>query len=49
MATVNLPCIAVWALFGSSMRGLLAKPAGRMTFNIVLALALVVTGIAMVL
>jgi threonine/homoserine/homoserine lactone efflux protein len=48
MAVTNLPCITVWALFGSSMRGFLAKPAGRATFNIVLALALVVTGIAMV-
>jgi threonine/homoserine/homoserine lactone efflux protein len=49
MAVTNLPCITVWALFGSSMRGFLAKPAGRLTFNIVLALALVVTGVAMVL
>jgi threonine/homoserine/homoserine lactone efflux protein len=49
MAVTNLPCITVWALFGSSMRGFLAKPAGRLTFNIVLSLALVVTGIAMVL
>ena len=49
MAVTNLPCITVWALFGSSMRGFLAKPAGRMTFNIVLSLALVATGIAMVL
>lgn len=48
MAVTNLPCITVWALFGSSMRGFLAKPAGRATFNIVLAVALVVTGIAMV-
>lgn len=48
MAVTNLPCITVWALFGSSMRGFLAKPAGRLTFNIVLSLALVVTGIAMV-
>src|ERR1700761_9380743 len=49
MAVTNLPCITVWALFGSSMRGFLARPAGRMTFNIVLSLALVVTGVAMVL
>ncbi|MBS0416529.1 MAG: LysE family translocator [Proteobacteria bacterium] len=48
MAATNLPCITVWALFGSSMRGFLAKPRGRLTFNIVLSLALVVTGIAMV-
>jgi len=49
MAVTNLPCITVWALFGSSMRGFLARPAGRLTFNIVLSLALVVTGVAMVL
>ena len=49
MAVTNLPCIAVWAMFGSSMRGFLAKPRGRMIFNIVLSLALAVTGIAMVL
>ena len=49
MAVTNLPCITVWALFGSSMRGFLARPAGRMTFNIVLSLALVATGVAMVL
>jgi threonine/homoserine/homoserine lactone efflux protein len=48
MAVTNLPCITVWALFGSSMRGFLARPAGRLTFNIVLSLALVLTGIAMV-
>jgi threonine/homoserine/homoserine lactone efflux protein len=49
MAIINLPCIAVWALFGSSLRGVLAKPAGRVTFNAVMAVALVVTGIAMVM
>ena len=49
MAVTNLPCITVWALFGSSMRGFLARPVGRLIFNIVLSLALVVTGIAMVL
>jgi threonine/homoserine/homoserine lactone efflux protein len=49
MAVVNLPCITVWALFGSSMRGFLAKPAGRATFNVVMAVAMVATGIAMVM
>jgi threonine/homoserine/homoserine lactone efflux protein len=48
MALINLPCISVWALFGSSLRGLLAKPAGRLTFNAIMAVALAVTGIAMV-
>jgi threonine/homoserine/homoserine lactone efflux protein len=49
MAIVNLPCITVWALFGSSMRGFLASPRGRMTFNAVMAIALAVTGVTMVL
>jgi threonine/homoserine/homoserine lactone efflux protein len=49
MAVVNLPCIAVWALFGSSLRGLLAKPAGRVVFNTVMAVALAITGVAMVI
>jgi threonine/homoserine/homoserine lactone efflux protein len=49
MAVVNLPCITVWALFGSSMRGFLQKPAGRATFNVVMAVAMVATGIAMVM
>jgi threonine/homoserine/homoserine lactone efflux protein len=49
MALVNLPCITVWALFGSSLRGFLARPTGRVTFNAVMALALTVTGITMVM
>ena len=49
MVLVNLPCIAVWAGFGSSLRGLLARPFGRVTFNTAMALALAVTGIAMVM
>jgi threonine/homoserine/homoserine lactone efflux protein len=49
MWIVNLPCITVWALFGSSLRGFLAKPTGRATFNIVMAVALAATGITMVM
>jgi threonine/homoserine/homoserine lactone efflux protein len=49
MAVVNLPCITVWALFGSSLRGFLAKPAGRATFNATMAVALAITGIMMVM
>ena len=48
MAMVNLPCITVWALFGSSLRGFLARPRGRVAFNVAMSLALAVTGIAMV-
>jgi threonine/homoserine/homoserine lactone efflux protein len=49
MWIVNLPCITVWALFGSSLRGFLAQPTGRATFNIVMAVALAATGITMVM
>jgi threonine/homoserine/homoserine lactone efflux protein len=49
MAVVNLPCITIWALFGSSLRGLLAKPGGRVVFNATMAVALAVTGVAMVI
>ncbi len=48
MAIVNLPCITVWALFGSSLRGYLARPAGRVAFNAIMAVALAVTGVTMV-
>jgi threonine/homoserine/homoserine lactone efflux protein len=49
MAVINLPCIAIWALFGSSLRGFLAKPANRGVFNVVMAVALAITGVAMVM
>ena len=49
MAVVNLPSIAVWALFGSALRGFLTRPARRVGFNIVMALALVATGVTMVM
>jgi threonine/homoserine/homoserine lactone efflux protein len=49
MAIINLPCIAIWALFGSSLRGFLAKPANRGVFNVVMAVALAITGVAMVM
>ena len=49
MAIVNLPCITIWALFGSSLRGYLARPSGRVAFNVAMAGALAVTGIAMVM
>lgn len=49
MVLVNLPCITVWALFGSSLRGLLSKPKWRVAFNGVMAVALVATGVIMVI
>jgi threonine/homoserine/homoserine lactone efflux protein len=45
---VNLPCITVWALFGSSLGLLLTRPAARRTFNWAMAVALAATGIMMV-
>jgi threonine/homoserine/homoserine lactone efflux protein len=49
MAVVNLPCITLWALFGSSLRVFLAKPSGRAVFNVVMSVALTITGVAMVM
>jgi threonine/homoserine/homoserine lactone efflux protein len=48
MVVINMPCIAVWALFGSSLRGFLTQPSRRLGFNIVMALALAATGVIMV-
>jgi threonine/homoserine/homoserine lactone efflux protein len=48
MVLINLPCIAVWALFGSSLRGFLTQRSRRLGFNIVMALALAATGVIMV-
>jgi threonine/homoserine/homoserine lactone efflux protein len=48
MVGINLPCIAVWALFGSSLRGFLAQRSRRLAFNIAMAVALVATGVIMV-
>jgi len=48
MMAVNLPCIAVWAAFGSSLRGFLTRPSRRFAFNVVMAVALAATGVIMV-
>src|SRR5688572_18591417 len=48
MVSINLPCIAVWALFGSSLRGFLAQRSRRLAFNVAMAVALVATGVIMV-
>ena len=48
MVLVNLPSIAVWALFGSSMRRFLEQPSRRAMFNGAMALALVGTAVMMV-
>jgi threonine/homoserine/homoserine lactone efflux protein len=49
MVLIGLPCIAVWALFGTSLRTVLTRPGARLAFNVVMALALAVTGIIMVM
>jgi threonine/homoserine/homoserine lactone efflux protein len=48
MVLINLPSVAVWALFGSSMRRFLEQPSRRAMFNGVMALALVGTAVMMV-
>ena len=48
MEGIGLPCMAAWALFGSSLRALLAAPRGRLAFNIAMALALATTAVMMV-
>lgn len=48
MGLIMVPCIVIWVLFGTSLRAWLARPGARRTFNVVMALALGVTGIIMV-
>jgi threonine/homoserine/homoserine lactone efflux protein len=48
MVIVNLPCITVWAVFGSALRGLLTRKSARLAFNIAMAVALAATGVIMV-
>jgi threonine/homoserine/homoserine lactone efflux protein len=45
---IGLPCMAVWALFGSSLRNFISAPRGRRNFNIAMALALASTAVMMV-
>ncbi|KKB64942.1 lysine transporter LysE [Robbsia andropogonis] len=40
---IGFPCIFLWAAFGTAMRRVLSRPSWVRTFNIVMALALVVT------
>jgi len=48
MEGIGLPCMAVWALFGSWLQGLIGAPRGRMAFNVAMALALGTTAVMMV-
>jgi threonine/homoserine/homoserine lactone efflux protein len=49
LTLITAPCIIVWALFGTSLRGWLTIPEARLAFNVVMALSLGVTAIIMVL
>lgn len=49
MVIMNMPCIAVWALFGSSLRRFLEHPPSRLGFNAAMAVALAATGVIMVI
>jgi threonine/homoserine/homoserine lactone efflux protein len=42
---VNVPCVSVWALFGSAMRGLLARRKVRLAFNITMSALLIMTAV----
>ena len=48
MEGVGLPCMTVWALFGSSLKNFLAAPRARVVFNSAMAGTLLVTAIMMV-
>jgi threonine/homoserine/homoserine lactone efflux protein len=48
MEGIGLPCMAAWALFGSSLRALRAARRGRLAFNVAMALALATTAVMMV-
>jgi threonine/homoserine/homoserine lactone efflux protein len=48
MEGIGMPCMAVWALFGSSLRSFVDGPRGRRAFNIAMALALASTAVMMV-
>lgn len=47
-ALIPAPCLLVWALFGTSLRAVLAHQRGRVAFNSAMALALGVTAVMMV-
>lgn len=49
MLVINWPCVTLWALFGSSLRAQLSRPARRVAFNAVMAVALAGTAVIMVM
>lgn len=48
-AAINLPCVAVWALFGRTLRGLLRYAAARLAFNLSMAALVIATALWMLL
>jgi threonine/homoserine/homoserine lactone efflux protein len=42
---INIPCVSVWAFFGSGMRHLLLRPAYRRVFNLTMSALLVLTAV----
>lgn len=48
-AAINLPCVAVWALFGRTLRGALRFAAARLAFNLSMSALVVATALWMVL
>jgi threonine/homoserine/homoserine lactone efflux protein len=48
MEGIGVPCMMVWALFGTSLKHFLSAPRGRMAFNVAMALALGATAVMMV-
>ena len=40
---INVPCVSVWAMFGSGLRHLLLRPAYRRVFNVTMSVLLVLT------
>jgi len=47
LVAINLPCIGVWAVGGSALRGWLADARRRMLFNATMAVLLAITAIGM--
>jgi threonine/homoserine/homoserine lactone efflux protein len=42
---INVPCVSLWALFGSSLRRVLARPGYRRVFNVTMSVLLVMTAV----
>lgn len=45
---VNLPCLAVWTLWGAMLRRFLARPRLKLAFDVFMALLLLATAVAMI-